>query len=62
MQFSENKTQLWYDVAPREGFEPPREDPTRFPVARTTRLCDLGLTRAVAILRLTFTPINRQPI
>ena len=51
----------WF-MAPREGFEPPREDPTRFPVARTTRLCDLGLNRAVVILRLTFTPLNRQPI
>ena len=29
-------------VAPRERFELPRDRPTRFPVARTTRLCDLG--------------------
>ena len=30
------------ELAPRERFELPRDRPTRFPVARTTRLCDLG--------------------
>ena len=30
------------EMAPRERFELPRDGPTRFPVARTTRLCDLG--------------------
>ena len=29
-------------MAPRERFELPRDGPTRFPVERNTRLCDLG--------------------
>ena len=33
-------------MAPRERFELPRDEPTRFPVARTTRLCDLGRRRS----------------
>lgn len=34
-------------MAPRERFELPRDGPTRFPVERNTRLCDLGSYPAV---------------
>jgi hypothetical protein len=36
------RTQL-FKKAPRERFELPNPKETRFPVARNTRLCDLGL-------------------
>jgi hypothetical protein len=32
-----------FKKAPRERFELPNPKETRFPVARNTRLCDLGL-------------------
>ena len=35
-------------MAPRERFELPRDGPTRFPVERNTRLCDLGSYPAVS--------------
>lgn len=35
-------------MAPRERFELPRDGPTRFPVERNTRLCDLGSNTAVS--------------
>ena len=35
-------------MAPRERFELPRDGPTRFPVERNTRLCDLGSYAAVS--------------
>ena len=43
-------------VAPRERFELPRVRPTRFPVERDTRLCDLGNAPSTYTSCLTITP------